>query len=279
MKQILACTLIIVFNSTLWGTTIYVGVNIDKIVILEYWKFENGIETNEVVIYNPTEEEISIEFKKYNYKKQNWLKRLFTRNTLLKVKKLESGDYFIYEKFRSNVMNKSNGTVEVVINDIEIGLYGISRNSKKPISKLQNGIVVNQQINNGRNLIYEMVYNQLNFNSAKTLNVEIKFNDPKFQKMGFPLSKNNNEYYNDDKIEFEIIEASNLNVEKEESFKFIISYKDHPGSIKLVLSNNKSNKRISQYYCYFKTTNGEGYKRLFTPNFVKFNDHSKYLRN
>jgi len=275
MKKLFTVFLIIVFYSTSWGTTIFVGVDSDIIVIWEYWKFEDGIKTNEVFIYNPTDKEISIEFKKYHYKKQNWFKRLFSKNSLLKIKSLKAGDYLLYKQFRSTVMGRSNGTIEVLVNDEKIGLYGGTKKSNMPIGKIQNGIIINQLFNNGQNLFYETVYNQLKFNENSELNAEIKYVDTTFSKMGFPLPGNNN----DDEIVLNIIGVDNLNVEKNKDYQFIVSSAGKTGILRLNFANNKSKMRISQLMCNFKATYSEGLTRFCIPKNISFEEASRYYED
>lgn len=274
MKQLLTIILIVIFNSTLWSTTIFVGVDSEKIVIWEYWKFEQGIGTNETLIYNPTDEVINVEFKKYHFKKQNWLQRLFTKNCLLKVKTLKPGDYILYKDFRSKIMSKSNGTIEVFINEKRIGLYGITKKSKVPSSKIQEGIIINQQLNSGRDLVFETVYNQLIFPKNSELNAEIKFVDSTFRKMGFPFLGDKNS----DEITFNVIDIDNLTIEESSDYKLKFSSTGNLGRLKVTFTNTKSKTRTARFQCFYATMNASGSILFYIPIWLDFSDINKYVK-
>ena len=265
--------MLLTLNASLWSTSIFVGVDANKIVIWEYWKFVDGVAQNEVFIYNPTDEDISIEFRKYHYKKQNWIQKLFTKNCLMKIEQLKAGDYILYKHFRSKVISKSNGTIRVLVNGKRIGLYGITPKSRMPVPLLEKGIIINQQLNNGRNLMFETVYDRLKFEPGTTLNAKIQYVDSTFTRMGFPGHGENNP----DDIEFEMLEVDKLQVEKTLEHQFMISSIGEKGSMRMNFSNKKPKKRISQFICYFKSRYSEGSQRFCIPNEIDFGDNEKYV--
>ena len=272
MKLLLTSFLLLAFNAASWSTSIFVGFDANKLVIWEYWRFEEGVGQNEIFIYNPTDEDISIEFRKYHYKKQNWIQKLFTKNCLLKIERLKAGDYILYKDFRSKVIGKAKGTIRVLVNNKRIGLYGITSKSRTPMTKIQEGIIVQQKMNNGRDLMYETVYNQLKFDPGSPLNAKINYVDSNFTRMGFPLPGENNP----DNIEFKISEVDKLEIENSTEYQFMVSGRGEKGSMLINFTNKKPKRRISQFICFFKASNSEGTQWFCLPNDIDFSDFTKF---
>ncbi|MDF1696695.1 MAG: hypothetical protein P1U56_12715 [Saprospiraceae bacterium] len=275
MRQLLLVVLSLLFITSAWSRTVFVGLNSKEIVIMEYWKFEDGIGSHEALIYNPTDTVQDIEFRKYHYNTQNWVQRLFSRNKLYQIKGLQSGEYVLYKDFRSNIMDKSSGTIEVHINKKKVGLYGVNIHPKRPDHTCKEGIIINQSVNRGQDLLFEAIYDQLTFDQDTELAVEIKYIDTSFQEMVFPLPGDDNP----DSIQMDLIDSNDLMVMKTIVYAFKVFREEELGRLKVAFSNINSKTRLAGFTSNFTSRNAIGFIRFYLPYWLDFNDADRYIES
>ena len=267
-KKILLMLLLISWNPLLSMTSTAVGVNNSEVVILEYWKFENGKSTNDMLIYNPTNTDISVVFKKRTHNNS-----FLRKDTLFSVQRIKPNDYVLVHKISDKFGKLDERYSEVFVNDKYAGLYIVENKKTVPINKIKDGIIINQTSNLGQYHQFEIIYERLNFKGDQPQSIDIVFGESEFQTLSFSKGA----VYNPWNINFTNIKTEKLNIIQEENYDLFLTSTGEKGSLKLTLNNSNTKKKLIDriFHCRYAGEIAMGFL-IFKFNDIDFGSKSKY---
>lgn len=274
MKKAISILILILISKTVWCSQIAVGVDRNKVIIWEYWKYVDGKGNNEMMIFNPTDERINVVFRKWYRKKKDEPERIYTENDiLLQAKKIRPNQYLQFQKAATEIREIHRGLIEVLVNGKKVGLYDLARNEKKPRTKIEKGIIINQRSNTGGYLQYEIIYDRLKFKRNKPYKVKVAYLEKEFHSSGFVKGEKFNPY----KIGIENITVDNLIIGDRENFDLDLVSTGELGTFEVSFSNLQFKDRIIQRNFNHMITKGRGQTIAFNiPNGICFDKKRKY---
>lgn len=276
MKKAISILILILVSKTVWCSQIAVGVDRSKVVILEYWKFEDGEGDNEMMIFNPTNEGINVVFRKWYRRKKDEPERVYTESDiLLRTKKIKPNRYLQFEDAAAEIREIYKGLIEVIVNGKKVGLYDLARKEKKPRAIIERGIVFNQRSNTGGYLQYEIIYDGLKFQKNKSRRVKVAYLEKEFYSSGFVKG----EKYNPHNIGIENITVDNLKIGERENFDLDLVATGELGTFEVTFTNLLFRKRIVQRNFNHMITKGRGQTIAFNVlNGVCFDRKRRYKK-
>lgn len=275
MKKILIVFLVFCYVPAQASSTI-IGVDRSKVILWEFWKCEKSKITNEFLIYNPRDQEISITIRKYKSPREDDVELTYEKSdTILVIKKLKPYDY----KFSpSNVLrDRHEGWIEIMVNNKRCGTYVISPKVTLPKTKLKNGIISNVRMNVGKELGYEISYSRLKFKRCKKRTANVLFPNTNYKHAGFPKG----EKYNPWDVKILDFKTYNLKQTSNNSYDFKTEPEENTneGRIKIAFLIKKwKNRRFLQrnFSCHF---HGWGQTIGFPiPVNINFRNKNKMLK-
>ena len=270
MKKIIILALLLIsWNTLLSSSSKAGGVNSSKVVILEYWRFENGKSSNEMIIYNPTESIIEVIFKKRTNNNSD-----LKSDTLHTIQRIKPNNYVLLHEISDKFRKLHEDHIQVLINGKYAGVYTVGEKINAPLTKINKGIIINQLANNGSEQPFEIIYEELNFKGSQSQNIEIVFGESKFHSVSF----NKGEDYNPESIDFTNIKAEKLNIVQKDNYDLFLTSTGEIGNLKLTLNSSSTKKKLKGRLLHFRFSNQNsmGYL-IFKFNYIDFG--SKRKRN
>ncbi len=276
MKKIILILATLMVWNIAWCSQIGIGVDASRVVIWEYWKFSNGKEGNELMVYNPMDSSINVVFRKWYQKKEGEPDRIYTEgDVLLRIKRLNSNNYALFETATTEIRGLHKGLIEVLVNGKSAGLYDILRKIEPPKAKIKNGIIINQISNSGGALQYEIIYEDLQFKKNKSHRARIEYLKEDFYSSGFIKG----EKFNPNNIGLKDISVLNVNLGTKENFDLSLVSTGKLGSFEVTFTNLRTKQKILQRNFNHMVNKGTGQTIAFNiPNRICFNKKKKYRK-
>jgi len=276
MKKAISILILILISKNVWCSQIAIGVDRSKVIIWEYWKFIDGVGNNEMMILNPTKENIEVIFRKWYRKKKDEPERVYTEgDILLRAKKIKPNQYLQFENAAKEIREIHRGLIEVLINGKKVGLYDLARKEKEPNTKIKKGIIINQRSNTGGYLQYEIIYERLKFKINEKRKVKVSYIKKEFEKSGFVKG----EKYNPHNIGIDKVIVSNLKIGNNENYDVNFESTGILGAFEVEFTNLTGKRRITQRNFYHGITKGRGQTIAFNiPNRICFDKKRKYKK-
>jgi hypothetical protein len=274
MKKIITALVFLICNNPLWCSQVVVGVDSDKIIIWEYWKFDLGLENHEMMIFNPSGEKVDVVFRKWYPQEENMPAREYlASDVLLRIDHLKPNDYALFDDPTPRMRKHYRGLIEVLINGESAGLYSLARTANAPANKIKEGIVINQIANVGSYHPYEIIYESQRFKRNTNPRVKVVFSQEHFLGAGF----NSGDKFNPEGIELEDITTFNLEVVPKEGYNvyFVPTSKD--GYFELSFVVQEKLPRVLKRNFFYQNTEKRGQGINFIiPLRVRFDRRRKY---
>lgn len=275
MKKLLVLFALLLLGYAAWCSTTVIFVDRTKVEIYEYWKFVEGEASPELLLYNPTDEPISVVFRKKYRQNQNELDEYaLSGDVLLRIYRIRPNDYALFADALTQIRAEyDKQLIEVLVNGENAGTYSLHRKPKKPSTLLQNGLVFNTVPNNGDLLPYELVYEQLDFRRKDDATVRIEFLEGDFYQAGFPEG----EKFNNQGIAVAALDNTNMNLEQDEDFALSGRPLSKPASLLVRCSTDRSRRRVmSRDFNYMPSAKGGRTIALCIPQRITFGKGRKY---
>ena len=274
MKNIFIALVFLICNNPLWCSQVVIGVDSDKIIIWEYWKFDQGLENHEMMIFNPSEEKVDVVLRKWYPKVENMPAREYlASDVLLSIDQLKPNDYRLFDDPTLVMRTNYSGLIEVLVNGEFAGLYALTRTTKPPVSKIEDGIVVNQSANIGEYYPCEIIYESLQFKRNSNRRVKVLFPQEHFFGAGFMKG----EKFNPDEIGLENVTTSDVEVVAKEDFDVYFAPTSEGGFFTLRFLVEGKVQRIQQRNFQYQATERGGKTIAFiVPQCVRFDQRRKY---
>ena len=267
MKKVILITIGILIHTTSWCSQIPIGIDSEKLIVWEYWKFQGDKVSNNVLLYNPTNKTIRVKLKKWHWNKQNFFEKLFTRNIIFGNKTIKPNEYKILNLADRGTIKRHKGLVQFFVNKESAGIYRFKSKRKTPKNIIDKGIVINRAPNSGVELKYEIIYHQLEFNKEEELLAEVHYLENKFYRSSFHNGKD----YNPFEIVVKIRECENLELSKTTASDVEIAPKEKIGNFKVVFTGFRDDRRVTQRNFSHMTNEGNGITISFNiPRKIKF---------
>jgi len=269
MKKVILILIGILFHLSARCSQVAVGVDSDKLIVLEYWKFEQEIVSNKVMLYNPTNKTIQVKLKIWHSKKQSFLEKLITKNVVFRNKTIKPHQYKILNLADKIAVKrlKGLGLIQFFVNGESAGLYQYKSKMKNPNYSIDKGIVINRAPNSGGILMYDILYRQSEFNNEDEIIAEVRYLDNKFYRSSFHKGKG----YNPFRIGIRIEEYENLNLNKTVTSDVEITPKEQIGYFKVIFSDFENKGRITQRNFSHMINEGTGRTIAFViPRKIRF---------
>jgi len=269
MKKAIFISIGILLHLSTWCSQVAVGIDSDKLIVLEYWKLEQEIASNKVMLYNPTNKTIQVKLKLWHSNKQNILEKLITKNVVFKNKTIKPHQYKILNLANKTAIkrHKGLGLIQFFVNGESAGLYQYKSKRKIPNHIIDEGIVINRAPNSGGKLMYEILYRQLEFNNEAEISAEVRYLDNKFYRSYFHKGKD----YNPFGIGIRIQEYENLILSKTVLSDVELIPKEQIGYFKVIFSGFQNKERVIQRNFSHMINEGTGRTIAFTiPRKIRF---------
>lgn len=274
MKKVITALVFLICNNPLWCSQVVIGLDSDKIIIWEYWKFDEGLENHEMMIFNPSGEKVDVVLRKWYPKAENMPAREYlASDVFLSVDQLKPNDYRLFDDPTPRMRKYYSGLIEVLVNGEFAGLYALTRTPKPPVNKIEDGIVINQSTNIGEYYPYEIIYESLQFKRNSNPGVKVLFPQEHFFGAGFIEG----EKFNPDKIGLEGVAASNVEIVAKEGFDVYCVPTSKGGFLALSFVISGEAARILQRNFQYQATESGGQTIAFiVPQCVRFDRRRKY---
>lgn len=274
MVRVLSILILILLSTTVWCSQIGVGVDMNKVVIWEYWKFEDGLPNHELLIFNPSKEGMKVVFRKWYQRKDGEPERIYTnKDVLLRTKRIRPNNYVQFATAVQEMRGLHRGLIEVLVNGQSAGLYDLDSGLDVPLANIENGIVITRRSNVGNGLQYEIIYMGLDFERNAPRSAKVYYLEADFYSSGFIKGGK----YNPFNIKIENVSVDNLVIGNRADFDLDLVATGVLGSFEVEFKNFDFKARIVHRDFNYMINAGTGQTIAFNiPVDICFDNKRKY---